>query len=210
MTIVNFSTKEYSRGQMRLFASVQGHCDFLGFQNYADIESPTHQESPYEFKIHAIDKAFEKDNIVLWVDSSMYRVGDLNKIETIIARDGYFMEEAGHWVGRWTNEHTRNYFGLTQDEARQETGGITMFSAGLLGLNLKSELAMNFFYDWKESALAGCFRGDWKDHRHDMTCASIVAGRLGMKYQTGGTHLSYVGPGYSTPKQGTVFLCQGV
>lgn len=210
MIIVNFSTKEYTKGQNRLALSVFGRCDFLGFQNYSDIGSPTHQESPYEFKLWAIDKAFEKDNIVLWVDSSMYRVGDLNKIQTIIARDGYFMEEAGHWVGKWTNAHAREYFKLTDEEAKNETGGITMFSAGLLGLNLKSELAMQFFYEWKESAKAGCFKGDWKDHRHDMTCASIVASRLGMKYQTGGSHLAYIGPGYSQPQNGVVFHCQGV
>jgi hypothetical protein len=209
MIVVNFSTKEYKRGQDRLKASLNGH-PHLMFNNYAEIGSPTHKESPYEFKIHAIRKGFDYDNIVLWADASLYAVGDLGKIEEIIKRDGYFAEEAGHYVGRWTNAHAVKYFNLTPDEARQEPGGITMFSAGLLGLNLKSELAMQFLYEWEASAKAGCFRGDWIDHRHDMTCASIIATRLGMKYQKGGTHMAYIGPGYEQPKEGVVFYLQGI
>lgn len=209
MIVVNFSTREYKAGQNRLRNSLNGHSNLM-YSEYNHIGSPRHKESPYEFKVHAIRKAMELDDIVLWVDSSMYLVGDLSAIESIIKTDGYFFEEAGHYVGRWTNQFTREYFNLTDEESKQEAGGITMFSAGLLGLNLKSELAMQFLYEWEQSAKAGCFRGNWEDHRHDMTCASIIATRLGMKYQSGGTHLAYVGPGYSTPKPSAIFLCQGL
>lgn len=207
MIIVNFATHQYRNAQRRLMNSVQGQGLFIS--DYP-VEWPTHQASPYEFKVHAIKQAMQIDPVVLWVDSSMYRVGDLSVIENIIKSDGYFMEEAGHYAGRWTNQHTRNYFKVTEQEMFQGLGGITMFSAGLLGLNAESEVAMNFLNQWKESAIAGCFRGSWEDHRHDMTCASIIATRLGMKYQTGGTHLAYIGPGYSQPKPSVVFHCQGV
>lgn len=208
MIIVNFSTREYKIGQKRLAASLGKH-PYLMFSNYEEIGSPTHQESPYEFKIHAIEKAFEKDDICLWVDASMWLVGDLTKIENLIKQDGYFISEAGAWVGSWTNAHTRKYFNLTAEEAKVP-GGFTMFSAGLLGLNLKSELAMRWLYEWKQSALAGCFSGDWSDHRHDMTCGSIIAQRLGMKYQRGGQHMSYIGPGYTAPEKDSVFYLQGI
>lgn len=207
MIVVNFATQQYRAAQRRLMNSLGGKGLFIS--DYPPGWK-THQESPYEFKINAIEKAFEHDDIVLWVDSSMYLKGDLSKIETIIKNDGYFMEEAGHYCGRWTNAKTREYFQVTEEEMKQGTGGFIMFSAGLLGLNLKSELAMEFFYKWKQSALAGCFSGSWEDHRHDMTCGSIIAQRLGMKYQRGGSHLSYVGPGYSAPEQGSVFYCQGL
>lgn len=208
MLIVNFATKEYRRAQQRLKISLVNHSSLI-LETYP-TGCPTHQESPYEFKIHAIRQALKIDPIVLWVDTSMYLVGDISKIENIIKEDGHFMEEAGHWAGRWTNQHTRDYFHVTDNEMKQEAGGITMFSAGLLGLNRDSEKAMQFLEAWHTSAKAGCFRGDWSDHRHDMTCASIIATRLGMKYQTGGTHLAYVGPGYSQPKPSVVFLCQGI
>lgn len=202
MIITNFSTNEYRKGQVRLKKSLNGHKTLM-FDSYP-AGSPTHKESPYEFKIHAIQKAFEQDDIVLWCDSSMVLVGDITRIEKIIIEDGYYLEEAGHYVDTWCNDHTRKYFNLAAGN------GYTMFSAGLMGLNLKSEIAMEFFYKWKESALAGCFAGDWKNHRHDMTCGSIIAQRMGMKYQTGGSHMAYIGPGYSTPNKDIVFHCVGL
>lgn len=207
MVVVNFATQQYRRAQQRLMNSLHGKGLFIS--EYPP-GWPTHQESPYEFKIHAIREAMKTDSIVLWVDSSMYRVGDLSVIENHIKTDGYFAEEAGHYAGRWTNQHARNYFNLTEQESFQGEGGITMFSAGLLGLNRDSEVAMKFLDQWEASAKAGCFRGDWSDHRHDMTCASIIATRLGMKYHTGGTHLAYIGPGYSSPNKSAVFYCQGM
>lgn len=205
MIVVNFATEQYKRPQQRLAASLFNKgAKALIFDKYEDIDSPTHQQSPYEFKIHAIRKAFEHDDIVLWADSSMWLKGDLDKIETIIKRDGYFMEEAGHYVDDWCNDHTRKYFNL------ERGSGYTMFSAGLTGLNLKSEKAMEFLYKWEQSAKAGCFKGLWSDHRHDMTCASIIANRMGLKYQKGGSHMAYVGPGYATPNEDVVFYCQGM
>ncbi len=209
MIIVNFSTKVYRPGQIRLAESVKNYPVLL-FSDYEAMGSPSHHDSPYQFKIHAIEKALEKDDIVLWCDSSMKMVGDISIIENLIKEDGYFMEEAGHYAGRWTNAHARKYFNLTEYEAKQGEGGITMFSAGLLGLNKNSEVAMEFFKQWKASALAGCFRGDWADHRHDMTCASIIATRLGMKFQKGGTYMSYIGPGYSQPKESVIIHCIGL
>lgn len=208
MTIVNLATNHFIKGQQRLFDSLMDYNvlqPVLMLKSYAEIGSPTHGESPYQFKIHAIEKAFEYDDIVLWCDASLYLVGDLSKIEKIIINDGYFMEEAGHYVKDWCNARTREYFKLTPDDYH-----FTMFSAGLTGLNKNSPIAMEFFRQWKESALAGCFKGDWSNHRHDMTCGSIIAQRLGMKYQKGGSHLAYIGPGYEKPESSVVFYCQGL
>lgn len=209
MTIVNFATNGFKRGQNRLSRSL-GDYNHILFTDYVQIKSPTHEKSPYEFKVHAIDHALKQDDIVLWCDASLFLVGDLTKIEKIIQEDGYFMEEAGHYAGRWTNEHSRSYFKVTDQEMFLGTGGITFFSAGLLGLNRNSAVAMEFFKQWKESAKAGCFKGSWNDHRHDMTAGSIIAQRLGMKYQRGGSHMAYLGEGYSQPEPGAVFHLQGI
>jgi hypothetical protein len=202
MIVVNFSTPQYYPGQERLKNSLNG-AKSLMIKEYPK-GWPTHRESPYEFKCHAIDAAFQLDDIVLWADSSMYLVGDLSKIEKLIIDDGYYMEEAGHYVNTWCNNHTRRYFNLTKEE------NYTMFSAGLLGLNRNSVDAMEWFYQWKASAKAGCFKGDWKDHRHDMTAGSIIAQRMNLKYQPGGSHMAYVGQGYQKPGEGVVFYCQGM
>lgn len=208
MIVVNFSTPNYARGQNRLKQSLNGH-KVLMIDSYEAIGSPTHQQSPYEFKTWAIESALELDDIVLWLDASMYVVGSLDRIETTIREDGHYMEECGHWLGSWCNQHTREYFNLTQQELAVPNG-MFMFSAGMLGLNKKNERAMEFLRQWKASAIAGCFRGSWLDHRHDMTAGSVIAQRLGMKYQRGGSTLSYIGPGYSAPEPGALIYCQGV
>jgi hypothetical protein len=206
--IVNFSTKEYSRGQKRLEASLNGYKKLM-LNSYEAINSPTHQNNPYAFKLHAIEAAWEFDPIVLWADSSFWRVGDLSKIEKLIIEDGYFMSEAGAWVGDWCNKHTRQWFNLTEEEAKVP-GGMFMFSAGLLGLNRDSPIAQEFFKQWKASCNAGCFIGDYREHRHDQTAGSIIAQRMRMKFQRGGQHMSYIGPGYSQPEKDTVFYLQGL
>lgn len=206
MIIVNFSTPNYALGQQRLANSLNGYKKLM-LNDYVSINSPTHAQSPYEFKTWAIEAAAKYDPVVLWMDASMYVRGDLSKIEKIILEDGYFMEEAGHYVNDWCNDHCRKVlnYNWQGDEDKY-----LMFSAGLLGLNMKDDTARLWFEQWKESALRGCFRGDWSNHRHDMTAGSILAQRLNMKYQRGGSHLSYLGPGYSKPEIGSVVMCQGL
>lgn len=207
MIIVNFATQFYHVLQRRLRDSLHGHKLML-FNDYGQIRSPTHKESPYQFKIHAIEKAFTRDDIVLWCDASLWRVGDISIIENHIKTDGYFMEEAGAWTGLWTNQFTRDYFKMTEEEL-QVPGGMFMFAAGFLGLNKQNPTAMEWFRQWKESALAGCFRGSWEDHRHDMTCGSIIAQRMGMKFHRGQTHMAYVGFQYPPAPAGVVFKLKG-
>jgi hypothetical protein len=205
MTIVNFATQEYKRGQQRLANSLNGQKKLM-LDNYEAIGSPSHSISPYEFKVHSIEAAFEYDDIVLWCDSSLWRVGDLAKIENIIKADGYFMEEAGHWVRDWCKPETQQYFNLTPEELRT----FNMFSAGLLGLDRTNEMAASWFVKWKISAIHGHFKGSYTNHRHDMTCGSIIAQRMGFKYQRGGSHMAYIGEGYSKPEKDVVFYLQGI
>lgn len=206
MLVVNFATGHYIRGQQRLANSLQGHKTLL-FQSYDQLPGcPTHQDSPYEFKIWAIEKAMEQDHIVLWADASMWRVGELAKIETIIRQKGYFMEEAGHWVRDWCKPETKEWFSLTPEELTT----FNMFSAGFLGLNFDHPDAQLWFSAWKVAARAGHFKGSWANHRHDMTCGSIIAQRMGFKYERGGSHLAYIGHGYGAPEPGVVFHLAGI
>jgi hypothetical protein len=208
MIIVNFATGHYLKGQQRLANSLNGYKKLM-LSDYVSIGSPTHSESPYEFKVWSIENAFQFDDVVLWCDSSLWRVGDISVIENVIKQDGYFLTEAGHWVGAWCNQHTRDYFNLTEQEAKVP-GGFCMFSAGFIGFDRKSSIANEFLKQWKESAKAGCFRGSHENHRHDQTSGSIIAQRLGMKFQRGGQHMAYIGSGYSQPEPGVTFYLQGI
>lgn len=203
MIVVNFATGHYLVGQKRLANSLNGHKKLM-LSDYTAIGSPTHSESPYAFKLYAIEAAFEMDDIVLWADSSMKLVGDLSRIENIIKEEGYFFQEAGHYVRDWSTDETLKYFGLTRET------NYLMFIAGLVGLNKNNPLAMQFFKEWKQSEADGHFRGPWDRHRHDMLCGSVVAEKLGMKYKRGGSYIAYTGPGYSAPEKDIVFTCQGL
>lgn len=204
MIIVNFSTKEYKLGQERLCNSLNGYKKLM-LDNYLAIGSPTHSQSPYEFKIHSIKTAANHDPIVLWCDSSLWRVGDLSKIEKIIEEKGYFMEESGHYCKDWCKPETKKYFNLLPSEDH-----FIMFSAGLLGLNFQRSEVIEWFSKWASAAKHGHFRGPWNTHRHDMVCGSIIAQRMGFTYERGGSHLSYIGPGYEKPNPNTVFYLQGI
>lgn len=209
MIIVNFSTPNYSQGQKRLAASLNGYKKLM-LNDYTAIGSPTHSNSPYAFKLFAIEAALELDDIAVWCDSSLWRVGDLFIIENIIKEDGYLLTEAGHYVGRWVNQFQKDYFNLTEEEMKQETGGMIMFSAGFVGFDKKSLIAMEFLKQWKQAAKDGAFKGDWATTRHDQSVGSIIAQRLKMKYQRGGRYIAYIGPGYSEPEPGIVFKLQGI
>lgn len=205
MIIVNFSTQGYLPGQQRLANSLNGHKKLM-LNSYEAINSPSHSVSPYQFKIHAIEAAREFDPVVLWCDSSLWRVGDLSKIENVIQKYGYFMEEAGHWVRDWCKPETKKWFDLKPEEEAT----FNMFSAGLLGLDFNNPDAQLWFAAWKVAAKNGHFKGDWSNHRHDMTCGSIIAQRMGFKYQRGGSHMAYIGEGYSAPEKDVVFYLQGI
>lgn len=205
MIVVNFATKQHLKGQDRLRESLKDSgVTFLGFTKYTEMGCPTHEQSPYHFKVHAIKKALQLDPVVLWADSSMWLVGDIKKILLLILNDGYYFEEAGHYVKDWCNDAALKYFGLDR------TTTFKLFSAGLIGLNGKSDVAMEWLQQWQKAALAGHFKGSWKDHRHDMTCGSIIAEQLGMKYQTGASHMAYIGEGYGEPGKDVVFYAQGM
>jgi hypothetical protein len=107
-----------------------------------------------------------------------------------------------------------DYFLKNRDEAMN----IQMFSAGFMMLDFNNPIAREFFSLWKRTCELGYFKGSWnndqktesqdercKGHRHDMSCASLVAHHLGMKFENGGDFLSYVGDAYGTPSESAIF-----
>lgn len=220
--IVNFSTPQYARGQNRLRDSLKGRtdADFIAFTSFDEIGSPTHSENPYAFKLYAIDKVRQMGyDQILWLDASAYAVGDVEKIFNLIRRNGHFMEEARHYASTWTNDRTLKYFGLTRDDATK----IPLYSAGFTGLNFNNKTTQSFFSLWYVSMIDGMFRGEWHNrnktesrdtrcegHRHDLSCASIIANQLGMKYEKCGKYFQYAAPTDKPNQPTVVFFAQGI
>lgn len=199
--IINFATGRYIKGQERLRQSLQGFDgDFLAWTNELEIGAPLHKDNPYAFKIFAFDEAIKMGYTkILLVDASVWACSDVSPIFEHITKEGYIMQEAGQHVGKWTNDRCLDYFGVTREQADK----MLMYgNAGFLGLDFESEIAKEFFQRWKESMQAGMFMGSWDNHRHDMSCGSIIANQLNMKYQSAHDWLNYG----DTPRSDKVYL----
>lgn len=204
------STGNYMIALQRLSASLQGKWDggFFAFTSEEQVGAPPHRDNPYAFKIYAIDAVRRKGyDQILWVDASVYAIRPVQPVFDLIDRDGYVMQEAGWLVGQWCNDKALMYFNVTRGEAMK----MPMYgNAGLLGLDFRKEISVAFFSRWKSAMLNGIFRGSWSDHRHDMSCGSIIANQLGMKYQAGDQLLQYASPEAPVLNQSIVFKAQGL
>jgi hypothetical protein len=214
VNLVN-QNQPYINAQKRLIGSFwnfhipEEETNIMPFIGEESVGSPYHQNNPYAFKLYAIEYArqmgFDK---ILWVDASVVFVKHSKPIFDWIENKGFFFEEAGHLVGTWCNDRTLEYFGISRDEANQ----MPMFSAGFTGLDFANPIAVEFFDKWKQSMLDGQFLGEWSNHRHDMTCASIIANKMGLlkDYSSGGNYFAYVGSGYGEQKESVICNLLGV
>lgn len=213
MIVVNYASNNdwYYRGQKRLLDEMINHGYRGKFGLWCSTlpkGSPTHSDNPYAFKVYAIQEGIDAGhNLVWWMDSSVYPVKKVTPVIDKCLEQGYVFEEAGHLAGNWTNDATLAYFGISRDEAMN----IPMFSAGFTMLDFNHAISKEFFNQWKRSCELGYFKGRWTNidksqsadercygHRHDMSCASIIAYKLGMKLESGGDYLAYVGDGHET------------
>jgi hypothetical protein len=207
--IANLSTSRYERGRLRLIASMEGKFDgsVFAFTSEEEVGSPLHGDNPYAFKIYAIEKVREMGfTTILWLDASCYAIKDVKPIFEHLDKHGIFMEAAGHWTGTWTKEAALGYFGITREEAMT----MPMFSAGFVGFDFTKDVSIEFFRRWKQAMLDGVFCGSWVDHRHDMTCGSIIACQMGLDkiYSGGGQFLAYRGDGYAEPQDSVVIYLE--
>lgn len=200
-------TNNYIHGLARLTESLRHNFDgeLLAWVGHEALGSEPHEENPYNFKIHAFIKAMEAGyTSILWLDCSCYAVAPLEPIFDHIEKEGYIMQDAGHFAGEWSNDSVLKYFGMCRDEAMN----IRMYgNAGFLGLDFTNETARSFFSEWENGMRKGLFKGAWtntdnsesqdarcRGARHDMSVGSLIAYRLSMKLQSSQEWLQYAGP----------------
>ena len=204
--IVNLSTKGYWNGQVRLHNSLPNEAVLI-YRSEKEVGAPNHHDNPYAFKIYAIEKALSLGyKKILWLDASVYAVKDIEPVWQWLDEKGIFMEDAGHYAGSWCNDVALEYFGVSREQAMT----MPMFAAGYCGFDFDNPISIEFFRAWKASMLAGMFKGDWSNHRHDMVCGSIIANKMGLSFSTGGNFFAYVGEVFGTPKESVVFHLKGL
>jgi hypothetical protein len=209
--IVNLATRPFRTGQNRLEESLKNRFEgeVFTFHFEGEVDAPSHLENPYAFKVYAIEKVRSLGyDQILWLDGSVFAVQPVSPVFDWIEQHGVFMEEAGHWAGSWCPENVREYFGVSREAVKI----MPMFSAGFTGIDFTNPVGVKFFEAWKKSMEDGMFKGSWTDHRHDMTCGSIIANLQGLDkfYSKGGNYFSYIGAGYSQPQNSVIFHVQGI
>lgn len=173
--------------------------DFISFTDKYPDNSPTHQEIPYAFKPYAFEymrKAGYKQ--VMWMDSSVWAIENINFMFNSIEASGYLMEDSGHNVGTWSSDTCLNALGVNREDAF----GIPMFIAGCFGLSFDTAIGNTFLDKWLSEV--DLFKGSWNNnnldvskdkrvhgHRHDMTVASIIAKDMKLEYFKNNTFMSY-------------------
>lgn len=221
--IITLATESYSNSRKRFDSTLHLYSDdkIQIWTNEKQVGSPLHQSNPYAFKIYCFREALKMGyRKILWLDSSVYAIKNIQPIWDIIETDGYIMQYAGQFAGTWANDKCLSYFNITRDEAMlMEMYG----NAGLLGLDFNFEISNSFFEEWEKSMLAGAFIGNWNNknksesedvrclgHRHDMVCGSIIANKLKMKYQKGNEILQYGSPSDKILNDTIILKAQGI
>jgi hypothetical protein len=199
---VNFSNGNYIQGQKVLINSIIKVCssmnnscqyDILAFTKFEEIGSPTHKESPYEFKFHAIKKAKDLGyEIVVWVDSSMRLVKPIDSIIKKVKDIGIYIQQDRFFVGQWANDETLNFFNVTRDDALK----IPNAYACILIFDFTNIISITFLDEIFKCASVGLFRGQWNNknktesqderclgHRHDQSCIELIANKFNIQKQ---------------------------
>lgn len=224
--IVSFANNagRYVQNMARLSDSLRNNFDgdFIGFVGEASLGAPLHSEAPYEFKIHAIDKVKQQGyTSVIWLDSSVFAIGNVSPIFERLEDQGLVFQEAGHMLGTWSNDATLDYFGISRDAAMAMP---MIGNAGFLGFDFTNHVANDFFNQWVQSMNANLFKGAWNNdnktesqdercrgHRHDMAASSSIVNQLGifdLAYK-GDEVLQYAGPYDQTLNSSIILKAQG-
>jgi len=194
VAFINFANGSYTKLQEMFKKSIKINCpnaDVLLFNTFEEIGSPYHKESPYEFKIHSIERARDLGyDIVIWCDSPTRLVKSPTDFIKTIEEHGLYLQKDGWVNGQWANDKTLEWFGVSRDDAMN----IPAIYACIIGFDFRHSITQEFIDMWKLSSKNGLFVGNWKNdtnseskdsrclgHRHDQSCAELIAHKLKIK-----------------------------
>lgn len=191
IAFVTFATGRYVGHDTKFRESVQTHCpqaDVFTFRSFEEIRSPLHSFNPYAFKVYAVDTVRKLGyDVVFWCDSINRLSIPIEPVLQRLKEVGVYLPADGWKVGEWANDKSLQYFGITREEAMN----IECCYACVLGFDFRNPITQTFFNTWKTACEDGIFCGMWdntnktesedprcKGHRHDQTCADLIAYKL--------------------------------
>lgn len=191
--VVNVATGSYVAGQWRLLNALKQFSPDAEAMVWADAMppgSPSHQNIPYAFKAWALMAADAAGaDLVLWADACILPISSLSPLWKLIEGQGVWLAENVWSNGQWCSDAALPLLGIDREESFAQKHVV----AGVLGLNLRSEIGRMFLAEYCGFAQNGSFQGPWTNegreastdprvlgHRHDQTAASVIAHRLGI------------------------------
>ena len=150
IAFVSFSSGRYLGQEKGLVASVHKYCpvaDVFVFHTVEEIGSPSHEISPYSFKVHSIEKVRHLGyEVIIWCDSVIRVNKPIEPLLPIVSSLGVYLAEDGWKSGQWANDKALEYFHLTRDEAMQ----IETIYACIMMFDFRNPITDQFFQRWKE------------------------------------------------------------
>jgi hypothetical protein len=156
--------------------------------------SPTHEQAPYAFKLHALAAAARDGcDIVLWADSAVWAIRDAAPLIGAVERRGYYFVHSGFSYGQWTSDACLAAMGETRTDASHDAALSPMIMACFYAVDLRRTEMRQFLEEVRHWTLANdgaLLRGAWTNdrrqvsedprcsgHRHDQSILSILIKR---------------------------------
>lgn len=205
--VVNVATGPYVPLQSRLVASVRSSGWTGGLLFWTDAwppGSPSHEEVPYGFKIHAIREAGRRGfDSILWLDSPCLVQAPLGPLFDRIESAGHLFVTSREKLGNWIGDAALARFGLSREEAM----ALPLLHGSCFGLRLSDPKASAWLAALEEAAGEGHLNGPYFTehappevrrrkplasvgdasadprcwgHRHDEAIGSLLAPRFGL------------------------------
>jgi hypothetical protein len=216
--VVNVATGRYLAGQERLARLIPGE-NYI-FHKQIPRHWPSHTKIPYAFKAFALKEAAETYNTLLWCDASIVTTGSLKPIWEHIEREGYIIWNNGYSNAEWCCDdwypECFPFYGVPLEEARAINQGVRHVVATAFGLDTKHPTGQAILAEYfRFASETRAFCGPWwnanspqdkwragaapcgppsvRGHRHDQSCLSLIAHRLGLALVEPPNGLAYRG-----------------
>lgn len=204
----------YTHGSDRLKSSLLAHQfpgDVLIWKDWP--ERPFNRSNIYCIKPAAFQQVIDAGyTTIIWGDSSIYAQANTQPFVDEVNRKGYWLGQSGYNAAQTCSDACLDYFGVTRDWAE----GVHDSATGLFGVNINYPLARQFIELWIKAGQDGAFNGSrhhdgqskdkrFKFGRQDQSCASIIAGKLGMKLDSFGAFVAFKWDAYPA-----IFRCEGM
>lgn len=181
--------------------------------NHEPTGSPSHSAVPYAFKAFALQAAVDAGaELILWADAAIMPIRSLEPLWEKIEHEGAWIHNGGWKNGQWCADswYAGCFPDIPLESARFLNRDIPHVVATAFGLNVRSELGASILKEYYRLASeTRAFCGPWWNsngeredyrknhgaapcgppstlgHRHDQSCLSIIAHRLGVRLTEG-------------------------